>query len=74
MRSSSLHPEHGLASNVRALAVRFGEPAGATTMPPAGDMALARALLEQLVETDTTDTDRVYPYWLVKALAEGRTQ
>lgn len=37
-------------------------------------MALARALLEQLVETDTTDTGRVYPYWLVKALAGGRTQ
>jgi len=30
----------------------------AGTMPPAGDMALARALLEQLIEIDTTDTER----------------
>ncbi len=28
------------------------------TMPPAEDMALARALLEELIEIDTTDTER----------------
>ena len=30
----------------------------AGTMPPAEDMALARALLEELIEIDTTDTER----------------
>ncbi len=33
-------------------------PTAGGTMPPAEDMALARALLEQLIEIDTTDTER----------------
>ena len=35
-----------------------GQNGSARNLPPAGDMQLARALLEQLIEIDTTDTER----------------
>ncbi len=35
-----------------------GQNPGARNLPPAEDMQLARALLEQLIEIDTTDTER----------------
>lgn len=47
-----------MAALVLAASPVFPQTTTAGTMPPAEDMALARALLEQLIEIDTTDTER----------------
>lgn len=41
------------------------------TMPPAEDMALARALLEKLIEIDTTDTERGDNTRAARAMADA---
>lgn len=46
-------------------------PTASGTMPPAEDMALARALLEQLIEIDTTDSERGDNTRAAQVLAEA---
>lgn len=48
----------GVALLLAAASASAQNPTAGGTMPPAEDMALARALLEKLIEIDTTDTER----------------
>ena len=48
----------GVALVLAAASASAQDPATAGIMPPAEDMALARTLLEKLIEIDTTDTER----------------
>ncbi len=48
----------GVALLLAAASASAQNPTAGGTMPPAEDMTLARALLEELIEIDTTDTER----------------